>query len=60
VAEAGERFRGATIAHSFRTKEEVDRLMQVAAQAGAVVIMHAQDVDWGGCSGYFAAPDGHL
>ena len=56
----GEGFSGVTLAHNVRSKEEVDRLMQVAVQAGAEVIKKAQDADWGGYSGYFADPDGHL
>lgn len=41
-------------------KEEVDMLMAEAIAAGAEVTMPARDTDWGGRSGYFADPDGHL
>jgi uncharacterized glyoxalase superfamily protein PhnB len=32
----------------------------LAAAAGGTVTKPAQDVFWGGFSGYFADPDGHL
>ncbi|WP_237559933.1 VOC family protein [Desulfohalovibrio reitneri] len=34
--------------------------MDEARQAGAEVAKHPQDVFWGGYSGYFRDPDGHL
>jgi len=52
-------FSGVTIAHNARTKEEVDALLDEAEQAGATILKPAQDVFWGGYSGYFADPDGH-
>lgn len=42
------------------TKEEVDTAMAEAVSIGAKVTMPARDTDWGGRSGYFADPDGHL
>lgn len=52
-------FGGITLAHNVRSREAVDALMDRAAQAGARVLKPAQDVFWGGYSGYFADPDGH-
>ncbi len=60
VVEAGEGFRGVTIAHNVRAKEEVAAVLAEAHKAGGEVLKPAQDVFWGGHSGYFADPDGHL
>ena len=51
---------GVTLAHNVSSKEEVDAVVQLAVNAGAKLIKQPQDVFWGGYSGYFADPDGHL
>ena len=56
---SGEGFSGITLAHNARTKEEVDSLLEEAREAGAKILKPAQEVFWGGYSGYFADPDGH-
>ena len=48
------------IAHNVRTKDEVDSVIAEAVAAGAAVVKPAHDANWGGRSGYFADPDGHL
>ncbi len=53
-------FRGVTIAYNGRDKAEVDAVLAEAEAAGARIVKPAQDVFWGGYSGYFADPDGHL
>lgn len=53
-------FRGITLAHNVRSKEDVESLLRTAEQAGGTIIKPAQDVFWGGYSGYFADPDQHL
>jgi predicted lactoylglutathione lyase len=55
----GKGFGGMTLAYNTRTKEEVDQVLHQAKQAGAKVLKSAQDVFWGGYSGYFADLDGH-
>ena len=60
VPENGSGFRGVTLAHNLASKEEVDALMEQAVKAGATLVKEPQDVYWGGYSGYFADPDGHL
>jgi hypothetical protein len=60
VAEHGEGFEGITLAYNTRSREEVDDVLRTAAGLGAQIIKPAQDVFWGGYSGYFADPDGHL
>ena len=54
------RFSGVTLAHVARKKEEVDEILKLAEQAGGVIEKPAQIVFWGGYSGYFSDPDGHL
>jgi uncharacterized protein len=49
-----------SIGHNVRSKAEVDSLMEMAKKAGAKITEHAKDRFWGGYSGYFQDPDGHL
>jgi uncharacterized glyoxalase superfamily protein PhnB len=37
----------------------VDKGLEEALEAGATLLRPAQDMFWGGYSGYFADPDGH-
>ena len=56
----GHGFSGVTIAHNEQSKEKVDEVYARAIAAGAKAVKKPQDVFWGGYSGYFADPDGHL
>jgi catechol 2,3-dioxygenase-like lactoylglutathione lyase family enzyme len=49
-----------SIGHNVRSKAEVDAVMEQARRAGAVITEPAADRFWGGYSGYFHDPDGHL
>ncbi len=49
-----------TLAHNTRTRKEVDDILIKAESAGGSIVKPAQEVFWGGYSGYFADPDGHL
>ncbi|PID25452.1 VOC family protein [Sporosarcina sp. P7] len=49
-----------TIGHNVGSKEEVDMVMEQAEKAGAFITVPAHDTFWGGYSGYFQDPDGHL
>ncbi|HQR03088.1 MAG: VOC family protein [Proteobacteria bacterium] len=49
-----------TLGHNVASKAEVDAIMTTASAAGAVVTKAAHDTFWGGYSGYFQDPDGHL
>lgn len=60
VAEAGSGFAGITLAHNVRSDEAVDALLSEAQRAGGRVVKPASRAEWGGYSGYFADPDGHL
>jgi uncharacterized protein len=53
-------FSGITLAHNTRTKEEVAVILERAEAAGGTIVKPAQDVFWGGHSGYFADPDGYF
>ena len=53
-------FSGVTLAYNARSKADADAVLAEAARAGARIVKPAQDVFWGGYSGYFADPDGHL
>ena len=56
----GQGFGGVTLSYNVPTKAEVAPLLLLAQQAGGRIVKPAQDVFWGGHSGYFADPDGHL
>lgn len=49
-----------TLGHNVSSKAEVDKVMAQAKSAGAIVVKPAHDTFWGGYSGYFQDPDGHL
>jgi catechol 2,3-dioxygenase-like lactoylglutathione lyase family enzyme len=49
-----------TIAHNVASRAEVDAVMAQAAAAGAKIVKPAGDAFWGGYTGYFQDPDGHL
>jgi uncharacterized protein len=49
-----------SLGHMMKSKDAVDALMRTAAQAGAVITDPARTRFWGGYSGYFQDPDGHL
>ena len=49
-----------TLGHNVSSKEDVDHIMRQASLAGANVVKEAHDTFWGGYSGYFQDPDGHL
>jgi catechol 2,3-dioxygenase-like lactoylglutathione lyase family enzyme len=49
-----------TIGHNVGSREEVDQVMDQAGRAGATIVKPAADTFWGGYTGYFQDPDGHL
>jgi catechol 2,3-dioxygenase-like lactoylglutathione lyase family enzyme len=49
-----------TLGHNVSSKSEVDEIMNQARSAGAVIVNPAHDTFWGGYSGYFQDPDGHV
>jgi catechol 2,3-dioxygenase-like lactoylglutathione lyase family enzyme len=49
-----------TLARNFATEAEVDAAFALALDAGAAPLKRPEKVFWGGYSGYFADPDGHV
>jgi catechol 2,3-dioxygenase-like lactoylglutathione lyase family enzyme len=49
-----------TLGHNVASKAAVDAVMAQAGAAGAQIVKPAHDTFWGGYSGYFQDPDGHL
>jgi catechol 2,3-dioxygenase-like lactoylglutathione lyase family enzyme len=49
-----------TLAQCLRTPEEVDALFAELKRHKVTITKEPQKVFWGGYSGYFADPDGHL
>jgi uncharacterized glyoxalase superfamily protein PhnB len=50
----------ATLARNFATEAEVDAAFELALAAGATPLKPPKKVFWGGYSGYFTDPDGHV
>jgi len=50
---------GVTLALNVRSPGEVDRVIEEARAAGAVIGREPADTFWGGYSGLFTDPDGH-
>lgn len=49
-----------TLAQNFATEAEVDAAFADALAAGGTVLKAPEKVFWGGYSGYWADPDGHV
>ena len=49
-----------TLAQNFSTEAEVDTAFELAMSAGATALKRPEKVFWGGYSGYYADPDGHV
>jgi catechol 2,3-dioxygenase-like lactoylglutathione lyase family enzyme len=60
VSPEGSGFSGLTISYNARSEKEVDEVLEKVSCIGATIIKPAQKVYWGGYSGYFKDPDGHL
>ncbi len=56
----GSGFPGVALAHNVRSEAEVKTVLAEAVTAGARLLKPAQKAFWGGYSGYFADPDGHV
>ena len=53
-------YRGYSLAHNVRSEAEVDAIFSRLAQHGASILKQPQRAFWGGYSGYFSDPDGHV
>jgi uncharacterized protein len=49
-----------SLGHNVNSRKDVDAVMKQAKDAGATITDPARDRFWGGYSGYFQDPDGHL
>ncbi|MFO8126753.1 VOC family protein [Yoonia sp.] len=49
-----------TLAQNFATDAEIDAAYALALKAGATPLKAPEKVFWGGYSGYYADPDGHV
>ena len=50
---------GVTLAHNVGSEVEVDRVLDQARAAGAVIARASGPTPWGGYTGVFVDPDGH-
>ena len=53
-------FREVTVAINVADDAEVDAAFAAAVEAGGTVVVPAHRAEWGGYTGYFTDPDGHL
>jgi predicted lactoylglutathione lyase len=60
IEDAPRGFAGFALAVNVTSEIEADRLFEVAVANGASAHKPPQKAFWGGYSGYFADPDGHL
>jgi catechol 2,3-dioxygenase-like lactoylglutathione lyase family enzyme len=60
VSPQGSGFESFALAHNVESEVEVDQLITQAVSAGASLVKKPGKVSWGGYSGYFKDPDGHL
>jgi catechol 2,3-dioxygenase-like lactoylglutathione lyase family enzyme len=60
VSAEGDGFNGFALAHNVQSEDEVNEVFQTALGAGATLVKQPKKVYWGGYSGYFSDPDGHL
>lgn len=60
VSPEGSGFSGVMLAHNASSPKEVDQIFVQIAEMDAKIVKKPQGTPWGGYSGYFADPDGHL
>ena len=54
------KFREFTLAYNLRSRVEVDATMKKVSELGATILKPAGEAFWGGYTGHFADPDGHV
>lgn len=60
VSGAGSGFVGVALAYNAPSEADVDSILQTVAALGARIVKPAQEVFWGGYSGYFEDPEGFV
>src|SRR3954468_12558952 len=53
-------FGGITLAHNIGSRDDVDRIVAAAADAGAEIAASPRETSYGGYAGFFRDPDGHV
>ena len=53
-------FGGIALAYNVPSEAEADLVLEAAAKAGGKILKKAERVFWGGYSGYFTDPEGHI
>ncbi|MFN2607529.1 MAG: VOC family protein [Acidimicrobiales bacterium] len=60
AAAANGGFRGVVLSYLVRSEDRVAAVLDEAERAGGRIAVPAERSQWGGASGHFADPDGHL
>ena len=60
VKDVPQSYRGVSLSHNVNSIEEVDATYAFALECGGTSTKKPEKVFWGGYSGYFSDPDGHL
>ncbi|MHB8654669.1 MAG: VOC family protein [Terriglobia bacterium] len=60
VQNDGGGFDGVALAHNLKSEEEVKHFFEALKSKGVRITKEPIKADWGGFSGYFRDPDGHL
>ncbi|HLY61225.1 MAG TPA: VOC family protein [Terriglobia bacterium] len=60
VQNDGGGFDGIALAHNLKSEEEVKHFFELLKSKGVLIAKEPVKADWGGFSGYFKDPDGHL
>ena len=60
VTADGNAFRGVTLSYVVTKDDRVAEVLDEAERAGGTIVKAAERAQWGGCTGYFADPDGYF
>jgi catechol 2,3-dioxygenase-like lactoylglutathione lyase family enzyme len=60
VPPEGSGFRGVSLGYNVRSRERVDEVLAEAERAGGTITRPPEHTFWGGYSGSFSDPEGHL
>jgi uncharacterized protein len=60
VAADGAGFRGFTLSYLVRSEDRVEAVLAEAERAGTTITKPAERSPWGGSSGHFTDPEGHV
>jgi len=60
VSAGGCGFESFALAHNVESEAEVDEVLDQVVEAGGILVKKSERTSWGGYSGYFKDPDGHL